>query len=84
MSLLISIVAFLGARELLVMVVNRGGQASGSNGWGFFGALPAAFLPLLVYLAGYQVVVPYLTLFVFVWLAVRMRFGGDLMFSGQA
>lgn len=82
MSLVMSVVAFLGARELVSMVSNRNGQNFvDDSGWAIVGALPAAFFPVLVYWAGIQIVLPYLIFFVFVCLAVRMRFGGELSSS---
>jgi phosphatidate cytidylyltransferase len=82
MSLVISLVAFLGAKELIQMVANRHGSGVADlGGWTSLGALPAAFLPVFVYLAGSQAVLPYLIFFVFVCLALRMRFGGELSAS---
>jgi phosphatidate cytidylyltransferase len=82
MSLVMSFVVFLGAKELIRMVANRQGQNTlALGGWTWLGALPAAFLPFFVYLAGYQIVLPYLIFIVFVCLALRMRFGGELSVS---
>ncbi len=78
-SLVIAVVAFIGARELLAMVSNRsGGDGSDEGGWRFLGALPAAVLPVFVYFSGFQIILPYLTLTVFVCIVLRLRFGRDL------
>jgi len=79
MSVIISVVAFIGARELLAMVSKRQGRGDAvEGGWRFLGALPAAAMPLVVYLGGGGSLLPYMTLFVFVCIALRLRFGRDL------
>jgi len=78
-SVIIAVVAFIGARELLAMVSNRQGRAGASSGgWSFLGALPAAAMPLVVYLCGADGILPYMIFFVFACIALRLRFGRDL------
>ncbi len=78
MAVIIALVAFIGARELLAMVSNRQGGGVCEGGWRFLGALPAAVTPLVVYFGGAGSILPYMTFFIFVCIVLRLRFGRDL------